>query len=280
MEAFEKEKGKIPGVLIFGGTTESLAILDDLQDFDLDVTLSVATEYGRECAGKRKGVKIISGRMDREEILLYIREHSVDLVIDATHPFALEVTENIRWACEQIPVEYIRCLRDEIKLQDEMRGQDCTDAQTELQVVYVASVSEAAAYLSSTKGNILITTGSKELSKFCEIPDYRTRCYARVLSVPESVKSGAECGFIGRNLIAMHPPYSKEMNIAVIHYADAAFFVTKETGKAGGMREKMQACSETGTTLVVIRRPGEAGSSVRELRMELDQRFQKYKQTV
>lgn len=270
MESFEEKAEDIPRVLIFGGTTESLSILDFLKGFDLDVVLSVATEYGRECAGKYERTQIISGRMDREEIFLYIRKESVDLVIDATHPFAMEITANIRWACEKAQTEYIRCLREEMEAPKEMPGQ----------IVSVSSVGEAVEYLSSTKGNILITTGSKELKRFCEIPDYQTRCYARVLSVPESVRSSAKCGFSGRNLIAMHAPFSKEMNIATIHYADAAFFVTKETGDAGGMKEKLKACSETGTTLVVIRRPKETGSSVEEICDKLDEKFQKYRLTV
>lgn len=269
MEVFE-EKGKIPRVLIFGGTTESLSVLDFLIGFDLDVILSVATEYGRECAGEDRRVQVICGRMDRGEILSYIRKNSIDLVIDATHPFAVEATANIRWACGEAQTEYRRCLREEMSV----------PAKTEGQIVCVSSVEEAVEYLRLTKGNILITTGSKELKRFCEIPDYQTRCYARVLSVPESVCSSANCGFSGRNLIAMRAPFSKEMNIATIHYADAAFFVTKETGDAGGMKEKIQACFETGTTLVVIRRPKEAGGSVEEVCDELDKKFEKYRLTV
>lgn len=152
-------------------------------------------------------------------------------------------------------------------MEDEMPGE----------IVCMDSVREAVEYLKSVKGNILITTGSKELWKFCEIPDYQTRCFARVLSVPDSVASSAGCGFLGRHLIAMQAPFSKEMNIATIHYADASFFVTKESGEAGGMKEKIQACSETGTTLVVIRRPGETGKPVKEVCGDLDKKFQKYK---
>ncbi len=269
MDAVKKNE-RIPRVLIFGGTTESLRVLDFLEGFDLYVVLSVATEYGRECAGKHGRLQVICGRMDREEILSYIKENFIHLVIDATHPFALEITANIRWACKEAQTEYMRCLREELEAAEEMP----------VQIVRVSSVDEAGEDLSVTEGNILITTGSKELRKFCRIPDYKTRCFARVLSVPESVQSSVECGFTGRNLIAMRPPFSKEMNVATIHYADAVFFVTKETGDAGGMKEKIQACLETGTTLVVIRRPREAGGLVEEICDELDKKFLKYRLTV
>lgn len=270
MEGLKDKKEKIPRVLIFGGTTESQTVLGFLQGFDLDIILSVATEYGRDIAVKNDRVKVVCGRMGQEEMSALIREDSVDLVIDATHPFAAEVTANIRCACGKIPVEYIRCLREEMKEPKEMPAE----------TIYVASVKEAADYLRSTQGNILITTGSKELRRFCEIPAYRTRCYVRVLSVPDSVRSAAECGFAGRNLIAMQAPFSKEMNIATIHYAKARFFVTKETGDAGGMKEKIQACSETGTTMIVVRHPRESGRTPDEVCEELNRRFQIYRRNL
>lgn len=267
-KVIEEKKGKMPRVLVFGGTTESLTILYFLRRFDIDVTLSVATEYGRESVRADEREEIICGRMDREQILELIKGCSIRLVIDATHPFAVEVSDNIRWACERASVEYIRCLREKMK--------ETEDEKPE-KMICLDSLQEAVEYLKSVKGNILITTGSKELRKFCEIPDYQTRCYARVLSVPDSVESSAGCGFTGRHLIAMQAPFSKEMNIATIHYADAAFFVTKESGAAGGMKEKIQACSETGITLIVIRRPGETGKPLKEVCDDLDKKFQKYR---
>lgn len=260
----------MPKVLVFGGTTESLAVLEILQKFRIGTYISVATEYGKECIGTDERVNVICGRMDREEMAAFMRKNPVDLVIDATHPFAVEVSGHIQWACRETKTEYIRCLRERTEAE-----KDKTDS-----AVYAASIQEAVEYLKSTRGNILITTGSKELKRFCEIPDYRTRCYARVLSVPDSVESSAACGFSGRNLIAMRAPFSKEMNIATIHYADASYFVTKETGDAGGMWEKIQACQETGATLVVIRRPEEEGCSVEEIRDYLEMRYEKFKVTV
>lgn len=258
------EKKKNPRVLVFGGTTESLALLEFLRGTKMEVLLSVATEYGREGIREDEKTKVVCGRMGGEEILAFIEENAASLVIDATHPFATEVTGHIRRACGELSVEYIRCLRKEAK------GQ----AEDGAHMVYAASIQEAAEYLKAVEGNILITTGSKDLGEYCRIPDYRARCYARVLSVPESVMKSAECGFAGRHLMAMQGPFSKEMNIAAIHYAEAAFFVTKESGVAGGMKEKIQACAETGTTLVVVRRPRETGNSVEEICRYIKERYE------
>ena len=58
MEGLKDKKEKIPKVLIFGGTTESQTVLGFLQEFDLDIILSVATEYGRDTAVKNDRVKV------------------------------------------------------------------------------------------------------------------------------------------------------------------------------------------------------------------------------
>lgn len=262
----EDKKEKIPRVLIFGGTTEGRVILDFLRKFNVEVILSVATEYGKECVEPKGLTEVSCRRLDGEEILSFMKERAVELVIDATHPFATEISGHIRRACEKAAVECLRCLREETEKTES--GQST--------VVYVESIKEAVEYLSSVEGGILITTGSKDLKEFCQIPDYRARCVARVLSVPGSVDASAGCGFSGRNLIAMQAPFSKEMNIATIHYSNASFLVTKESGDIGGMQEKMQACSETGTTLVIIRRPEETGRTIKEICDALDVKYRKY----
>ena len=79
---------------------------------------------------------------------------------------------------------------------------------------------------------------------------------------PEAVEESAKLGFQGRHLIAMQGPFSREMNLALLRYADAAYFVTKESGKAGGFEEKLEAARQAGAVPVVIGRPREAGESL------------------
>ena len=55
------------------------------------------------------------------------------------------------------------------------------------------------------------------------------------------------------------------MNKAMIADVDAKYVVTKETGKAGGFPEKLEAAKENGACLVVIRRPEEDGKKAEEI---------------
>lgn len=250
-------------ILIFSGTTEGNKIAERLSTYPVKVYISVATEYGKVCAGEYQNAEIFTGRKDQNEIERMIREKQISLVIDATHPYARIVTENVKAACEACGTEYIRCLREK----------DATE-ENELvntgRVVIVDNVNEAVHFLKNTEGNILITTGSKELKEYTEIPDYRNRCYARVLSTEQAVSDSCALGFEGKHLIAMQGPFSKEMNVATLRQIGAAYFVTKESGKAGGFPEKLLAAEEAGVVLVVVGRPQEEGMEVGEVVRYLD----------
>ena len=200
----------------------------------------------------------------------------IRLVIDATHPFAREVTENIRSACEKArirleEVRYVRCIRPFEKrpssgqsaeiseTEDRVAGGERTQGE---RIIYTESVQEAVEYLKKTTGNILIATGSKELHLYTEIENYRERCFARVLSTEPAVKESVRLGFEGSHLFAMQGPFAQDLNLALLRQTKAAYFVTKETGKAGGFEEKVEAAEMAGAVLVVIGRPDETGESV------------------
>ncbi len=244
-------------ILLFAGTTEGRELAEFLRGQGTGAYVSTATEYGRECIGEGGGITVCAGRMDEGDIRTFIETHAITLAVDATHPFAITATENIRRACNACGTEYIRCLRarQQIEAKEDM--------------VWVDSVEEAVDYLKGKEGNIFISTGSRDLKRYTEIPGYEDRCYARVLSTEEAVAEAAGLGFWGRHLIAMQGPFSRELNVAMLQYAQAGYFVTKESGKAGGFEEKAEAARETEAVLVVIGRPIESGLDLEETKAYL-----------
>lgn len=242
-------------ILLFAGTTEGRELAEAFKSLPIYVYVSAATDYGKECVGTGENLEVIAGRMDEGGIAAFIKAHHISLAVDATHPFATAVTENIRNACSICHIEYIRCLRAWQEIED-AEGTD---------IIFKDSVKEAVDYLKKTQGNIFISTGSKELKLYTEIENYKERCCARVLSTREAVEESTALGFKGTHLIAMQGPFSKELNIAMLHDTNAKYFVTKESGKAGGFAEKAEAARETRVTLVVIGRPKEEGMSFGEV---------------
>lgn len=270
--------------MIFAGTTEGRLLAEHASKTGARCFVSTATEYGARLLEGLDGIRIVSGRMDEKEIASFIRENGISLVIDATHPFAQAVSENIKNACADVHVHMIRCLRGAREngvMEADKDGGDGGAARNgrsspradACSVVTVSSVEEAVQYLAGTKGNILIATGSKELGRYTLLADYRERCFARVLSTRKAVEESAALGFEGKHLIAMQGPFSAEMNLALLRQTDARYFVTKESGKEGGFGEKVKAARQAKATLVVVARPAEDGISVEEAMKIMDERL-------
>lgn len=231
-------------ILIFAGTTEGRTLSDRLCEKRVAHTICVATEYGEIVMGENPFRTIQMGRMDAGQIRDFVIQGDYKAVVDATHPYAKIVTDNIKQAVEGLPVLYLRLLRE-----------DATEAEYENVKRFDSSSACAAALASESagmEGNILLTTGSKELSYFCTDTKLRKRLYVRVLPSEESMKLCKENGIVGKQIIALQGPFSEEINEALINQYDIRCLVTKESGKNGGYLEKVRAVKKTGISLYVI----------------------------
>lgn len=249
-------------VIIFAGTIEGRTLSEYLAGRGIPVAACVATEYGETLFSERPGLKVHAGRMDEGEMEAWIREQDPVLVVDATHPYARVVSENLVRACEKAGTEYLRLVRE------------TSSAGLSASAVQVDSVEEAVEYLKGVEGNILAATGSKELSKYTAILDYANRVYARVLSTAEVASACEKLGFRGKNLICMQGPFSEELNTAMLRQFQCKYLVTKETGRAGGYGEKIRAAERAGAKVVLVRRPeDQPGYSYQETVRILEERL-------
>ena len=269
-------------VLIFAGTVEGRSVAEYLADAGIPVLASVATEYGAQLMKDSPRLQVSIGRLDVDQMTDLMETESCELVIDATHPYAAVVSANICSACEKAGKERIRLLRASGAAPGTFAGNFSGEAPGsslagDLREAYIAvsSVKEAAEYLKQTEGDVLITTGSKELAEYTRIPDFAKRLHPRFLPAPGAVENCLKLGYQQKNLICMQGPFSREMNVAMLKQTGSAWLVTKESGKAGGFEEKVEAAKEAGARLLVIGRPvAEEGLSEQEVRKLLAKRFQ------
>lgn len=227
--------------VIFSGTTEGRRLSCELARLGGAVTVCVATGYGREEQGEAPGVTVLSGRMEPPEMTRVVS--GAGLCVDATHPYAAQASQNIRAACGEAGTPLLRLLREESAVPEGTK--------------IVSSASEAAEWLGGTEGNILLTTGAKELGVFAPLGG--ERLYPRVLPLASSLAACEESGVPGRNILALQGPFSQELNEALIRQYHIRYLVTKDGGRTGGFAEKAAAAQATGTALVLIRRPREDG---------------------
>ncbi|MEG1448448.1 MAG: precorrin-6A reductase [Oscillospiraceae bacterium] len=223
-------------ILIFGGTTEGRLLFEEIYSYNKNTFLCVATDFGKEIVQTDEKNNIFAQRLDQGEIEQLAKKLKVDIVIDATHPFALCITENIKNACENNNIKVLRVEREI----DEFCGN------------VFGSIDDAVEFLECKDGNILVTTGSNEIEKFAAISDYKKRVFARVLPVKQSIDKCFAIGLEGKNLICMQGKFSENMNIETIKLTSAKYLVTKNSGRVGGFEEKISACKKTGAIPVVI----------------------------
>lgn len=247
-------------VIVFAGTTEGYELCRFLSEHQISVYACAATEYGGKALTETPYLHIHTGRLSREEMEAFFLKEAPNFVLDATHPYAAEVTDNIKSACEKTGFFYQRVLREQ--------GRQAEKA------VYVESTEAAAEFLNATEGNVLLTTGSKALKKFLGVKDYKERLYARVLSLPSVMEECSAAGFEGKHLIGMQGPFSRELNEAMLRQFHCRYLVTKDSGKAGGFQEKIDAAFSCGAIPVIIGRPlKEEGLSLVECKKWLSQKF-------
>ena len=226
---------------VFAGTTEGRELVELLADQPAAVTACVATEYGEALLEDREGLTVAAGRLAEAEMEALFRRERFDLAVDATHPYAAEVTENIARACEAAGTAYLRLLRD---------GGDVPEG-----AVCVPDAAAAVDCLTGTEGNILLTTGSKDLAKYAALPDFARRAYVRVLPMEASLQACREAGLGPDRILAMQGPFSRELNAAILRQYDIKTLVTKDTGTYGGFRAKADAAKDAGCALLVVERP-------------------------
>lgn len=247
-------KRSIKSVIVFGGTSEGREIAEFLAAYPgVALTVCVATGYGEEVMALPDRVSVQTGRLSAKEMAELLAKLQTDICIDATHPYAKEVSVNIAEACAAAGVVCLRVNRA---------------AKSFGGYVQVPSVEAAALYLQETQGNVLVTTGSKELTKYNILQDYPARCYVRVLPSAEAIEECRKCGYKGKNIIAMQGPFSEQLNGALIKEYNIKYMVTKNSGERGGFEEKCKAAEENNVCLIVVERPEENSCA---MQMSLDE---------
>lgn len=261
-------------ILIFGGTTEGRILAQYCHEKKIDAWVSVSTGYGRMVLPESRYLHIQESPMDEDEMERFMKHKAISLVFDATHPYAAVVSQNINKACERTGIRHMRVVREPSgSLTGSCdAGRKDFESEEESRVVWVGSVEEAVLYLNRRPGNVLVTTGSKELSFFTAMDSWEERIFARVLPAASVISACGQMGIRGRHLIGMQGPFSTEMNKAMIRQYDIRYLVTKEAGNAGGFPEKIKAAEKCRITAVVIGRPEkEKGITVEEAKKALSQ---------
>ncbi|MGL6106625.1 precorrin-6A reductase [Romboutsia sp.] len=229
-------------ILVLGGTSDSLEICDLINEHeDLPYTLSVTTSYGEELA-KKHTKNVVLGKMSKVDMMKFMNQNKINKIIDATHPYAIEVSKNAIDCAKDLNIDYIRYERKSL----------IEDISYENKYI-VGSIEEGCKIAREKGNNIFIGTGSKNLSQIIDyIPD--RNLIVRVLPTTEVIASCENLGLNADNIIAMKGPFSKSINEAFYKHYNVDMVITKESGSAGGFLEKITACEKLNIPVVIVKR--------------------------
>jgi len=225
-------------LVIFGGTTEGRLLCEWCVRHSVPALYCVATDAGELSL---PGITVLKGRLDIAGMTeLFLRE-CPQVVLDATHPYAKDVSANIRSAVAVTGSRLIRVVRE---IGDYEGCSVFSDDESLIQ------------YLNDQAGNIFVTTGLKEAELFCRIKDFAERVFFRLLPGIDGLKRCIELGYPPSRLILMQGPFSYALNSAMFSDSHSTILVTKDSGKAGGFSEKINAAKNLGMKIALISRPG------------------------
>ncbi|MBO8138062.1 MAG: precorrin-6A reductase [Desulfotomaculum sp.] len=231
-------------ILVLAGTTEGRQLSAALQKKGYPVLSSAATEYGADLL-RQAGVKqVICGRLEGEMWRDLITGRNVKAVVDATHPFAVEVSRQAIKACALLKIPYIRLERPPVSL-------------PEHELIHKAANLEGAVNLAFSMGGVCFCTlGSKYMEYIInEAVKRNVKVVARVLPEPAVIEKCLQLGVEKNCLIAMQGPASREINYALYKFYKPAVILTKESGICGGLMEKIEPALELKIPVVIWQRP-------------------------
>ena len=240
-------------VVIFGGTTEGRELAEFCSRCWTEALVCVATELGESVTPEMRCVTYHVGRLGKEEMTELLGRVRPKIVVDATHPYATVVTENLTAVCAGLGLNYLRVRRPN------GNSPATNDVRT------LPDVEAAVAWLNTTKGVVFAATGAKEAQALTQVDNYKDRIILRILPVVDGVRECLDLGYPSNHLIAMQGPFSEDLNLAMFRSVNASILLTKDSGDAGGFQGKLTAARQYGMSCVVISRPGDVdGVSVED----------------
>jgi precorrin-6A/cobalt-precorrin-6A reductase len=218
-------------VLILGGTTEASALARRIGGrADIQAILSFA---GRTRQPVPPPIPFrVGGFGGIEGLKTYVREHGTDLVVDATHPFAAQMSRHAVAACRALGVPIVGFTRP-------AWGQQAGDRWTR-----VADVAAAVGALGERPRRVFLTIGGVQLAEFVRAPWHWY--LVRTIDPPVGVQFD--------RLILARGPFGVEDEIALLRDERVDTLVTKNSG-GSATRAKIDAARMLGIAVVIVEQP-------------------------
>nr|WP_294863844.1 precorrin-3B C(17)-methyltransferase [uncultured Pseudogulbenkiania sp.] len=231
-------------VWVFSGTSDGNALAREIAATGQEVVVSSATDYGAELVAQNcPGLTTVAGRLGVERRRELLRETGARAIVDATHPFASDMSQQLIALAEELALPYLRYERPGAAIAHD--------------TAHRAATMDDAAQLAMQLGQrIFLATGSKDLVRFVKAEGAVERqWFVRLAPDPQHLQRAIDAGIPRAHLVAMQGPFSQAANEALWRDWGIDCVVTKDSGDAGGYRAKADAAAALNIPLIVVDRP-------------------------
>ncbi|MEL6354361.1 MAG: cobalt-precorrin-6A reductase [Cyanobacteria bacterium J06627_28] len=234
-----------PCIWLIGGTSESGAIAHHLSNQNCSYIVTVTTESAKQLYPDSAQVRV--GPLDDKTVCAFITQWQVVGILDASHPFAAEIS---RLAIAQSKRSGIAYLRYERPITTPQPASD--------QIRFSASLRELLSSPQLQHQRVLFSLGYRALlAVSAQLSALRqtSQLFIRVLPSIKALSGALTAGFSSKEIMALRPPISPELEAALWQQWQISCVVAKASGRPGGEAVKHQIAKQLGVTLVLIQRP-------------------------
>lgn len=246
-------------IWLIGGTQESAQLAIALIQAQISCVVTVTSDSARLLYPDHPLLAIWVGRLDAVSLPAFCQTYAVAAILDASHPFAVEISQ---LAIQQAPTLTIPYLRFE-------RSAMATEVDSQ-NIHYLNSFETLVKgdYLSGQRA--LLIVGYRPLHWFRPW-QAQANLFARILPSIQALEAALAAGFTGDRLLALRPPVTADLERALWQQWQITTVITKASGTPGGEDIKRQIAAELGVTLLIISRPEMAyPNQTREVTVALD----------
>ena len=226
------------------GTGEGRAILSHVNKYTDEIVVSTATEYGYEIYKEFKAKHFNYRPLNEDEFKDLITKFGIDTFVDASHPYACEVSKTLIKVCNDLNIEYIRYERKSY----------FNDLKDNENIIFIDKYEYLEELFKNIDGNILNTTGSNNALKIEGLKSEKNRIIHRILPSPKVISRLLDNGISMENIIAIKGPFGFEINNGIIKEYKIKALITKDSGEEGGMKEKIVFSLINNVKIIVIKR--------------------------
>jgi precorrin-6A/cobalt-precorrin-6A reductase len=235
-------------IWLIGGTSESREIARAIAPFNIPIIITVTTSEAiklyEQIVIDYPLVKVWVGILKDQNIQEFYHQQKFGKIIDASHPYATEISQLAINFSHNHQIPYLRYERSPVNMAE----------TAEENIIYLENFTELINGEYLTNQRVFLTTGYKTLHLFQSWQE-RATLFTRILPNINTLQVALNFGFTPDRIVAIRPPISAELETALWQHWQISLVVTKASGQAGGEQQKRAIARQLKIPVIIIQRP-------------------------